>query len=80
MALGFVILWRCESKSNEETSKSKEKILEELRRNPTAAISELMSLVKLSRSGVEKIIRQLKECGKIRRVGPDRGGHWEICE
>ena len=60
--------------------KSKEKILEALRLNPATTTYELMLITELSRSGVEKIIRQLKESGRIRRVGPDKGGHWETCE
>ena len=60
--------------------KSKEKILEVLRNNPEVTTSDLIEITELSRSGVEKIIRQLKDSGKIRRVGPDKGGHWEVCE
>lgn len=60
--------------------KSKENVIRILGQNPFTTVSEIMLATKLSRSGVEKIIRQLKESGKIRRVGPDRGGYWEICE
>ena len=70
-----------EVESKEKSSlKSKEKILEILQLNPKTTTSELILLTELSRSGVEKILRQLKESGKIRRVGPDKGGHWEVCE
>jgi hypothetical protein len=28
-----------------------------------------------------KLVRYSKECGgKLRRIGPDKGGHWEIIE
>ena len=29
--------------------------------------------------GVEKIIRTLKQEDRLRRIGPDKGGHWEVC-
>jgi len=32
----------------------------------------------LSVGGVEKNILLLKSEGLIRRVGPDKGGHWEV--
>ena len=32
----------------------------------------------MSESGVKKVIRQLKDANLIRRVGPDKGGRWEI--
>ena len=48
--------------------------------NPNISISELINAVGLSRSGIKKIILQLKEAGKIRRIGPDKGGHWEVMD
>jgi len=32
----------------------------------------------MSLAGVEKNIRQLKELGIIKRIGPNKGGYWEI--
>ncbi len=32
----------------------------------------------LSEIAVKKNLRKLKDLGRIRRVGPDRGGHWEL--
>jgi ATP-dependent DNA helicase RecG len=34
----------------------------------------------ISTRAVEKQIAKLKKEAKIRRVGPDRGGYWEIVE
>ena len=48
--------------------------------NQKAAITteELVATLALSRAGVEKIISNLKKAGRLRRVGPDKGGHWEV--
>lgn len=82
-----MILWRTAQSGSEETvqvnrqnPESKEKIIEYLLTQPEATSMELQTLTGLSRSGVEKILRQLKESGKIRRVGPDKGGHWEVLQ
>jgi ATP-dependent DNA helicase RecG len=32
----------------------------------------------LSRRGAEWQIQKLKNDNKIKRIGPDKGGHWEI--
>lgn len=40
--------------------------------------SELAESLKISVKAVEKHIKNLREQGVIRRVGPDKGGHWEI--
>jgi predicted HTH transcriptional regulator len=29
---------------------------------------------------MQRIIAQLKDDNRIKRVGPDKGGHWEIIE
>ena len=34
----------------------------------------------LTRDGINYQIRKLKQQGIIRRIGPDKGGHWEIVE
>ena len=60
--------------------KSKEKILALLSVNPHATTADLISETGLSVSGVEKNIRELKAAGRLRRVGPDKGGHWEVVE
>ena len=54
--------------------KSKEKILALLSVNPHATTADLISETGLSVSGVEKNIRELKAAGRLRRVGPDKGG------
>lgn len=63
-----------EKSSIENAGKCKgwEKILEILRQNPKTTTYELMLVTKLSQFGVEKVIRQLKDSGKIRSVGPDK--------
>jgi ATP-dependent DNA helicase RecG len=43
-------------------------------------VAELAGAVGLSTKGIEWNIRRLKEKGRLRRVGPDKGGHWELVE
>lgn len=60
--------------------KSKEKILQIIANNPYVTTRELPELVGLSIAGIEKNMHQMKEKGLIRRIGPDRGGYWEVFE
>ena len=64
--------------SQKSKEKSKEKILQAIEKNPYITTSELSQLIGLSISGIEKNLRQLKEQNKIKRIGPDKGGHWEV--
>ena len=42
--------------------------------------SILADTLQISIKTVEKHLKNLREQGLIRRVGPDKGGHWEIVE
>lgn len=66
-------------KSGQKSSqKSDQKIVELMRRTPEITMAGLAEATGLSVSGVKKNIRKLKEANRIRRVGPDKGGHWEV--
>ena len=58
--------------------KSREKILSLLRSDPTLTQSALARRLGLSVKAIEKNIRQLKDAQRLRRIGPDKGGHWEV--
>jgi len=67
------------SKSNQKSrQKSDQKILAVMKKLPTVTIAEMMDATGLSESGVKKIVRKLKDGNLIRRIGPDKGGHWEV--
>ncbi len=66
-------------KSNEKgREKSKEKIISIIRDNPKVTQFELFNILNVSEKAIEKHIKKLREIGIIRRVGPDKGGHWEV--
>ena len=53
-------------------------IIRAIKANGRITISELCQKTRLSASGVYKIINALKKSSTIRRVGPTKGGHWEV--
>ena len=58
--------------------KSSQKILELISASPSITISEIADRLGMTKRGVDKNIKRLKVQGIIRRVGPDKGGHWEV--
>lgn len=61
------------------TQKTEDRIIEILAANPKASRSEIArELGDLSENGVKYQLNKLKRQGKIERVGPDKGGHWNI--
>ncbi len=67
-----------EKTTQKGVEKSVEKIIKVIRENPQITVRELTTIVGLSRRGVEKNIKKLQIQGILRRVGPDKGGHWEL--
>lgn len=58
--------------------KSVQKIVDFISENPNITTQEMANLLGINRSIVARHIKTLQEKGIIRRVGPDKGGHWEI--
>lgn len=56
------------------------KILEAIRANRNVSAKEISQALGLSLRGVEKQLSKLKERGHLRRIGPAKGGYWEIVE
>ncbi|MBR1587641.1 MAG: hypothetical protein IJ658_04865 [Kiritimatiellae bacterium] len=65
-------------KSSVKKLSSAEKIVAYLRTTPTASAHELSIVVNLTVRAVEKNLRALRESNCLRRIGPDKGGHWEV--
>ena len=64
---------------NDEISDTVEKlVLNIIKKNNNISINELVKLINKSRSTILRAIKRLKENNKIRRIGSDRYGHWEI--
>ena len=58
--------------------KTVEKILDAIKSNPKITQNELMELIGLTRRGIEWNLAKLKEKEIVKRVGPAKGGYWEI--
>ena len=60
------------------TEKTSVRIVKLIRANPSISIGELAEKCGLTDDGVYWQLKQLKAKGIIRRIGPDKGGHWEV--
>ena len=60
------------------TDKSEDKVLALIRNNASITIPAMMRQLAMSDSGVRKILRKLQNEGRLRRVGANKNGHWEI--
>ena len=51
-----------------------------LQREPDLTIPEIAEALSISTRAVKKQIAKLKEQGRLKRIGPSRGGHWEVVD
>ncbi|MBN1672400.1 MAG: winged helix-turn-helix transcriptional regulator [Kiritimatiellae bacterium] len=66
--------------SEKGSEKSSEEILSCFRANPHASAREVAEVLGVSARAVEKQIALLKSRGRLKRVGPARGGRWQVSE
>ena len=64
--------------SRKTTTKTTQKILGLLQDNPMISINELALQLELTRDGMVYHINKLKKEGRIKHIGPNKGGHWEV--
>ena len=58
--------------------KNARKILNIIQENPYTTRKEMAEVIGISEDGVKYHLSNMKEKGLLKRVGPDKGGHWEV--
>jgi ATP-dependent DNA helicase RecG len=71
---------RVNEKVNEKVNERQKLIISAIFENPYITQTELAKTLGISVVHVNKNMKKLQEQGIIRRVGPDKGGHWEVIE
>jgi len=72
-----------EGKATQKTTrkpaqKTIQKIMGLIRHKPEITRRELAMELGMTDSGIKYHLKKMQAKGLIRRVGPDRGGHWEV--
>ena len=68
-------------KTGKKTGKELEEIIKHaIMNNPSITIQSLREITGLSKNGIWNVLNRMKEQNKIKRIGPDKGGHWEVIE
>ena len=92
MRSGFLTtIWRAPPKTKEKSKtsgktsgkilgKTARSIVESMKLNPGITIPELADQLKRTERAIELQINTLRENEMVARVGPAKGGHWEVLE
>lgn len=59
-------------------AESQKKILELIKINPNISKKEMSNRIGINTTAIDKNIAKLKQKGLLKRIGPAKGGYWEI--
>lgn len=58
--------------------KTREAILSLITENPQITSMQMAERLGINRSAISKHLKRMQAEGVVRRIGPDKGGHWEV--
>ena len=68
------------TENREKPIKSREKIIVLLSQDNSLSAAALAERIGITPKAVEKHIARMKAEGILKRIGPDKGGYWQILE
>ena len=60
------------------SQKTSQKIIDLIKEDPYISTSKMAEIIGVDRRNIPRNIKKLQEQGVVRRVGPDKGGFWEV--
>jgi predicted HTH transcriptional regulator len=69
---------RVTDKVTERVTENQSRILQEMKKDKNVTSKRLSEIVGISERKIKENIKLLKNKGLVKRIGPDRGGYWEI--
>ena len=68
-------------KTTKKTSIIQDEIINCLQNNPYATVKEVQKQFKsITIDGIQYHIKRLKSMGLLKRIGPDKGGYWQVMD
>ena len=64
--------------SQKTSQKTSQKIIDLIKEDPYISTSKKAEIIGVDRRSIARNIKKLQEQGVVRRVGPDKGGFWEV--
>ena len=61
-----------------EANRNQERLLSLVRENPTITIAQMADELNISKRQAERLVADLKERGKLTRIGAKRNGRWNV--
>jgi len=65
---------------NEPVNDRQKEIISLIHQNNSISINELSKICKVGRETIKRDLNKLKNMNLIQRIGPDKGGYWQIIQ
>lgn len=65
-------------KRSEKVTENQAIIIREMEKNPFVTAVSLAKILGISLRKTKENVKKLQQKGLVRRIGPDKGGHWQI--
>lgn len=65
-------------KVGERVTENQKRVLEEIMKDKYITVKRLSESIGISERKTQENIKKLKDKGLLKRVGPDKGGYWEV--
>ena len=69
---------KTDQKTDQKTFAFEDEIFSLIRKNSKITISQISFEINKGITVTKEFVRKLKSEGKIKRIGPDKGGHWQV--
>jgi ATP-dependent DNA helicase RecG len=76
----FIVTFTRTKKVTKKVTENQKKILNNIKENPNITTQELSKKVGISDRKIKDNIKKLKENNLLKRIGPAKGGYWEVVE
>ena len=64
--------------SQKMSQKTSQKIIDMIKENPYISTQDMANIIGIDRRNIARNIKKLQANGIVKRIGPDKGGYWEI--
>ena len=64
--------------ATENVTDASQKIIDLIKEDPYISTTKMAEIIGIDRRNIARNIKKLQEQGAVRRVGPDKGGFWEV--
>ncbi|MBU4305993.1 MAG: winged helix-turn-helix transcriptional regulator [Candidatus Omnitrophica bacterium] len=65
-------------KGSQKLTAKQTALLDLFKQNPAISRKDIAEKLGINESAVQKRLDALRKKGVLRRVGPDKGGHWDV--